>query len=104
MTAPAWCDRTVVWIEKRPRLVFSLLAALLAAQIWPWWTPGPDAASYLSMARHLAHGDGLVRLGSRHAYYAPGTAVLFSPAFLGSDRPFLQIGVIQWLCALAWCG
>jgi 4-amino-4-deoxy-L-arabinose transferase-like glycosyltransferase len=73
------------------------LALILATQISCYWYPTPDACSYLSMARSVAHGNGLRNLGSPHLWYPPGYAVLISPLFWLSDRPFLAISVFHWV-------
>ncbi|MBI1899573.1 MAG: hypothetical protein HYS13_00485 [Planctomycetia bacterium] len=67
---------------------FAVVALLLAVQVKWWWEPGPDAASYLSIARNMAEGR-LQRFESAHVRYAPAYAALLAPTFLVSDEPFL---------------
>lgn len=98
---PALAARNPTTILARPALWLAIFAALLAIQIHSSWRPLPDSAGYLSIARNLAHGQGLMRLGQRHIYYAPGYPLAISPAYLFSDHPFLLISVLQWGFATA---
>ncbi|HVU89300.1 MAG TPA: hypothetical protein VHD36_18380 [Pirellulales bacterium] len=86
---------------KRPAVVMGLLAALLATQILPLWTPTPDGAGYLSIARSMAHGGPVTNMGSPKLHYPPGYPLLISPAFWFGDRPFLLLALVQWLFAVA---
>ena len=97
----AWREFVVRSLQ-RPKVVLSLLAALLATQILPLWTPTPDGAGYLSIARSIAHGGPVTNLGSPKLHYAPGYPLLISPAFMVSDRPFFLLALIQWLFAVAF--
>ncbi|MBI4517427.1 MAG: hypothetical protein HY699_16610 [Deltaproteobacteria bacterium] len=87
-----WCEH--------PRRLLALLAALLLAQVGPWWYASPDSLTYLSVARSLAGGHGLLRLGSEQLGYPPGYPLLASPAFLISGRPFLRLSLLQWALAV----
>jgi hypothetical protein len=78
---------------------FALTAVLLTVQVKWWWEPGPDAASYLSIARNMAEGR-LQRFDSAHVRYAPAYAALLAPTFLVSDEPFLLISLVQLGIAL----
>lgn len=98
---PALAARNPTTILARPALWLAIFAALLAIQIHSSWRPLPDSAGYLSIARNPAHGQGLMRLGQRHIYYAPGYPLAISPAYLFSDHPFLLISVLQWGFATA---
>lgn len=93
-----WEERAYA-AAQRPGLWFALLALLLALQVKWWWQPCPDAVSYLSIARHLAHGE-LQRCDSPHVVMAPGYPLLVAPAFLISDRPFLIIAVVHFVLAM----
>lgn len=96
----AWHE-FVVRSLKRPRVVLSLLAALLATQILPLWTPTPDGAGYLSIARSIAQGGPVTNMGSPKLHYPPGYPLLISPAFMVNDRPFFLLALVQWLFAVA---
>ncbi len=88
-------------IEDRPRMAFLLLFVFLCLQVRPHWYPTPDSCAYLSMARSVANGEGLLRFGSEHLWYPPGYAVLLSPFFAISDRPFLAINLFHLALAMA---
>ncbi len=87
--------------DRRPAPWLALLALLLLVQIDPWWRPGNDACAYLSIARSVARGGPVERLGSRQIFFAPGYPLLISPAFLIGDRPFRIIQTLHWLLAVA---
>ncbi len=89
--------------QRRPWVVFALIAIFFAIQMKWWWTPTPDAANYLSMARHFSQGE-LQRLGSPHLRYAPGFPLVIAPAFWIADRPFFFISLIQFSLALCFAG
>lgn len=91
----AWRSLAICYLQK-PTFVFGGLAILLATQILPWWGPTPDASCYLSMARSVADGGPMTNLGSPKLHYAPGYAILISPAFLVSERPFWLLTLMQW--------
>jgi len=80
----------------------TLFAGLLATQLTSLWSPTPDAAGYISIARSIAHGGPPTNMGSAKLHYAPGYPLLVSPAFWTSDRPFLLLLVMQWLFAVAF--
>jgi hypothetical protein len=84
----------------RTRACFALIAALFAMQFQWWWTPGQDASSYLSIAKHLSEGR-LQRFDDPHLKYAPGYPLLIAPAFWFSDEPFATISLIHFGLALA---
>ena len=54
------------------------------------------------MARNLAHGKGLICLGSPCLKYPPGYAAIVSPLFLIRDRPFLELSILHWLLSVAF--
>jgi hypothetical protein len=85
-----------------PIAVFVVVGVVLLIQVSAEWIPTPDAAQYLSMARSLASGNGLTRFGDPHLFHAPGYAVVISPAFWFSTRPFLALSIIHWLLLLAF--
>ena len=80
----------------RPRLLLSLCAVLLAAQISSLWYATPDTVVYLSMARSLARTGHLTRLGSEQLGLPPGYPWLISPALAVVDRPFLLLSILHW--------
>jgi hypothetical protein len=92
--------KTVEWIERRRCVALAVVAILLAVQITPKLTMSPDGVSYMSVARHLLLHGTLERLGSPHVRYAPGYPVVISPAFWFGPRPFVEVQIIQWLCAV----
>lgn len=87
------------WVAARPWLVLCVCTLLLLIQIRNWWEVSPDSTQYLSMARSLASGDGLLRFGSPHVLYQPGYAFLLAPFFLISPEPFLLLSVFHVLLA-----
>src|SRR5262245_60560475 len=97
--AATWEQRACA-AAQRPAWWFAVLAVLLALQIKWWWQPCPDAVTYLSIARHMAHGE-LQLFGSPHVRMAPGYPLLVAPAFLISDHPFLLIALIHFVLAAA---
>ena len=84
------------------RTVLGLAALLLAVQIGPWYYSQRDAAAYFSIARHLAHGDGLRSMGSPVLWFPPGYPLLLSPLFCLRDLPLLEISVVHWLLAVGF--
>lgn len=88
-------------IEDHPRVVFLLLFVFFLFQVRPTWYPTPDSSAYLSMARSVADGEGLHRFGSELLWYPPGYAVLLSPFFAISARPFLAINLFHLALAMA---
>jgi hypothetical protein len=91
-------------LKAEEHFVFWLIvfAALLAMQIGPGWLPGPDEASYLSIAKSISAGRGFTKFsGERYLYYPIGYPLLIAPAFaLQAVRPFVAIGFIQWALAV----
>jgi len=85
---------------KGDRTVLGLAALLLAVQVSPWYYSQRDAAAYFSIARHLAHGDGLRNMGSPVLWFPPGYPLLLSPLFRLRDLPLLEISVVHWLLAV----
>lgn len=94
--------RFIASVERHPTCWLAGCALLLAVQISPWWTPTPDACSYLSMARSLAADGEMTNLGSPHLRFPLGYPVLISPLFLLSERPFLALSVWQWAVGVVW--
>ena len=97
----AWQAATLHYLA-RPSVALPLLAALLATQVLPLWTPTPDGAGYLSIAGSIAHGGPPTNMGSPKLHYPPGYPLLVSPLFLFSARPLLLLLVVQWLFAVAF--
>ena len=88
------------WMLDHASTVLMILAALMAVQISANWKPDPDGVNYLSIARNLALHGRLERQGMPHLYYAPGYAILISPAFFFGAFPFAEIGEIQLVFAV----
>jgi len=82
---------------RRPAVAMTLLAALLASQVLPLWSPTPDGLGYMSIARSMAHGGPVTNLGSPKLHYPPGYPLLVSPLFWFSDRPLFLLLVAQWV-------
>ncbi|MGO9109831.1 MAG: hypothetical protein ACLP9L_11415 [Thermoguttaceae bacterium] len=80
--------------------MLGLAALLLAVQVSPWYYSQRDAAVYLSIARHLAHGDGLRNMDSPVLWFPPGYPMLLSPLFCLRDLPLLEISVVHWFLAV----
>jgi hypothetical protein len=85
------------WAE---RIVLALAALLLAVQISPWFYRQGDAAAYISIARHLAHGDGLQNMGSPVLWFPPGYPLLLSPLLCLRYLPLLEISCLHCLLGL----
>lgn len=92
--------RLAEWL-KRPPIALGLLAALLATQISSNWSPTPDGAGYLSLARSMARGGPIENMGSPKWHYAPGYPLLISPVMWTGERPLLLLSVAQWLFTVA---
>jgi 4-amino-4-deoxy-L-arabinose transferase-like glycosyltransferase len=95
----------ITWLvsrSQRPPVAMALFAALLATQILPYWSPTPDAAGYLSIARSIARGGPLANMGSPKLHYPPGYPLLISPLFLVADRPLALLIVEQWIFAVVY--
>ena len=86
--------------RKRDRAVLALAALLLAAQIGPWYYEQRDAAKYLSIARHLAHG-GVQCMDHPFLWYPPGYPMVISPLFCVRELPLLEISIVHWFLAIA---
>lgn len=87
------------WLQ-RPAVAMGLLAALLATQISSNWSPTPDGAGYLSIARSIALGGPIENMGSPKWHYPPGYPLLISPLMWTGDRPLLLLSIAQWLFAV----
>jgi len=83
-------------------VVLGLAALLLAVQIGPWYYTQRDAAAYISIARNLAHGAGLINMGSQALWFPPGYSLLLSPLFLARDLPLLEISVVHCLLGVGF--
>lgn len=90
------CERIADSAEREPRIWMIGICALFAVQISPWWYPVPDGAHYLSLARSVAEGGPIRRLGMSNIGYFPGYIAAIWPAFLFLDRPFLLLSIEQW--------
>jgi hypothetical protein len=75
-------------------------AFFLLIQISNWWYPTPDSVAYLSIARSIATGRGLMNFGDRHIGYPPGYPLLMSVAFFQQSPPFLTISMMNWVMAI----
>lgn len=95
----AFCGWVSVCAERHPRLWVAGICALFAIQISPWWYPVPDGAHYLSVARSVAEGGPIRRLGMSNIGHFPGYMALIWPPFLLQDRPFLLLSIQQWIFA-----
>src|SRR5262245_49532147 len=94
-----------VWLrraEARPGLWLAALAALLALQIGPLWYATQDGVAYLSIARSIAGGGPVARLGDPQLGYPTGYPWLISPVLLAGPRPFLLLSLLHWLMAVAF--
>ncbi len=78
----------------------SIYALFLLIQISSWWYPTPDSVAYLSIARSLSSGHGLLNLGYRHIAYPPGYPLLISVAFFQPSLPFLTISIMNFIMAV----
>ncbi len=75
---------------------------ILLAQISAKWCPMPDAVTYLSLAKNLAMGNGLINCGSPRWVASPGYPILISPFFWISQTPWLWLSVFQWSMMVAF--
>jgi hypothetical protein len=92
------------WIEganRHPRIGLAVFAALMAVQISPWLYPTVDGCLYMKTARDFLAAPSLTDF---HCLVPPGYPALITPAFLFSNRPFLEIAVLQWLLSLVMMG
>ena len=92
--------QAVEYFSNRPRIAFTIGAAMMAIQISPFWYATPDAAVYLSIARSIARGGPITALGNPHLALPIGYPIMVAPAFLISGYPFLYISLIHWLLTL----
>jgi 4-amino-4-deoxy-L-arabinose transferase-like glycosyltransferase len=90
-------DRAAAW-------VLGLAVLLLVVQVSTVWYVSRDGASYLSIARSLAHGAGPTNLGREQLFFAPGYSFLIAPTFWLGEYPFLWISLLHALLAIAWLG
>ena len=100
------------WVKRlneHPRIVLGIVALLLAVQINGYWIPVSDGPSYLSIARNIGTGNGLLRFGGPHLFHPIGYPLAISPAFMSSERPFLLIAMMHWvflivfmICTYKW--
>jgi hypothetical protein len=79
-----------------PRWLLAILV-LLALQVSADWQSTPDTVRYLSIARHIAAGEGIADLDNTAPYFPPGYPLLISVPFLLSERPFLAISLVHVL-------
>ena len=93
----SFLDRPISAFTKHPRLVLTSIALLLLVQVSTYWIPTDDGAHYLSIARSLGTGAGLLRFGQPHLYYAPGYPISIAPTFTFSNQPFLLISLMHWV-------
>lgn len=93
-------DRRLAWLAQNPRPWLFAAALITALQIGPWWYASPDGTSYMSIARTLWSSDGPANLGNRQLYFSLGYPTLISPVFWFVDRPFIALGVVNWLLTL----
>jgi len=103
--SPAAADADVGPSVTKRRLVFFVAVVLLAVQVSSLSYSQGDAPGYLSIARHVARGDGLVNRSSPVLWYPPGYSLLISPLFVLGDLPALAISVFHFLLAISlMCG
>lgn len=97
-TVDAWMRRA----EDRPLPWLAAFALILALQISALWYPTPDATAYLSIARRLAAGGPVTRLGDPQLGFPLGYPLLLSPLFRFGERPFLALSMLHWLLAVVF--
>lgn len=88
----------------RPAVWLLAFAALLAVQIDAYWWPSRDASLHFSVAGSMWKSGGPTQFGSPGLFYPPGYALLISPAFLVSAKPFLLLSVVHYAFGLAVLG
>lgn len=101
LARPTTFERRLNRLVENPRPWFLAAALLTAVQIGPWWYASPDGTSYMSIARTLWSPAGPTNLGNHQLYFSPGYPTLISPAFTVGDRPFVVLGLINWLLTMA---
>ena len=74
-------SRPACALADSPNSVLFMLAAAQLFQLSSTWIPTRDGAAYLSIARNISSGEGLVRFGEPHLHFAPGYPILIAPAF-----------------------
>ena len=98
----AACEAWLTRADQRPARWLALFALVLALQISPLWYASPDGAGYVSIARSIAAGGPLARLGNPELAFPLGYPLLISPAFLSGPRPFLVLSIMHWILAVAF--
>jgi hypothetical protein len=84
--------------------VFVAAVLLLAIQVSPWYYSHGDGHAYLSIARHLARGEGLKNMDSPVLWFPPGFPLLISPMFLFDYLPLVEISILQFVLAVGLMG
>lgn len=95
-------DERLARAEERALPWLAGFAVLLALQISPLWYATPDGAAYLSIARGIAAGGPLARLGDAQLGFPIGYPLLISPVFLAGARPFMLLALVHWLLAVVF--
>ena len=96
----AACEAWLARAEQRPARWLTLFAVVLGLQIGPLWYASPDGAAYVSIARSIAAGGPVARLGNPQLGFPLGYPLLISPAFLTGPRPFLLLSIVHWVLAV----
>lgn len=73
-------------------LAAGLAFALLYCQtVGPYWKLTPDSTSYVLGAKSLAEGQGYREHGSPVVLFAPGTSLMFLPAWIAGGRSYFAL-------------
>ena len=82
-------------------LICIIILLLYAGLIKDYWTPEPDSAYFISIARSISRGDGFTHLGYTVHKVPPGFPLMLVPIILLKGINFLYMNILIILCALA---
>lgn len=87
LVLPSWATNPRYWL-------WPIGAILVVIHLMTVHIDHNDSLSYISIARHLFHGQ-LARLDSSFLHYAPGYPFILAPLFIFGDLPFLAINLFH---------
>lgn len=99
---PEHLERPPHSTDRACRWALALSCLFLFAQVSPYWYATRDGASYLSIARSLALGDGPRNLGERQLFFAPGYSFFVAPLLWLQERPFVGLALLNAALGVAF--